>query len=155
MRNIVLCISIIVTFSPLYSAEKQENFLDHQYYDADVGQALEAIQFVLNDCDIGVLGADETAGIVVSRVYEVGESESDLLEGYEEGGAFFVVLVVYVAPSSPGVVEVDVTTLLHAKRAARGSLMERGFVGGNSASQRVYSGLEGYLGKGHLRYLGS
>jgi hypothetical protein len=114
MRNIVLCISIIVTFSPLYSAEKQENFLDHQYYDADVGQALEAIQFVLNDCDIGVLGADETAGIVVSRVYEVGESESDLLEGYEEGGAFFVVLVVYVAPSSPGVVEVDVTTLLHA-----------------------------------------
>src|SRR5262245_4363021 len=112
-------------------------YLDHQFYKADVKETVEAVKSSLKDIGLDVLGDDASSRIVVSRPKEVGEAEKDVVADYEKGGMFYVILVAYVVSSGQDEVEVDITTLVHGKNAKGGRLMERGFVWGNSLTEQV------------------
>lgn len=155
MGATVLLLSVQCASAPLSTSGVDRQLLDHQYYTGDVAQAIKAVTLVLNEIKVGVIGTDEAGGVVVSRPYAITGAEPDLAGRFEKGQALYAVLVVSIATSAPGTVEVDIATLLHAKAGDRGLVRSHGWIGANTLTQRVYSRLEHYLGEGHLRPLGS
>jgi len=123
----------------------------HQAYTATVSETVQAIRLALEDLGRGVLGADDSAGLVVSTAKRVKRSEVAELVEFDEDVEIMSMFVVLVTPRGPDASQVEVMTVL------RGRTPEKGFVGGgvylspSPLSDPLYAALAPYLGKGRFR----